>query len=112
MKFRFSTKRAKKTVDMGALLPDIVSELNISESFVIEDIRSKWYNIAGEIIAAHSIPDRIFKNILFVSTDHSVYANELTMMKDVILERIRNEIPAASVNSIKMEIKKLKWDNR
>lgn len=112
MKFRVKTKRSKRTVDLGSLLPDIVTEFNISESFIIEDIRSRWSDIAGEIIASHSIPDRIFKNILFISTDHSVYASELTMMKDAILERIRREIPAAQINSIKMEIKKLKWDNK
>ncbi len=111
MKFRFNTKRSKKITNIESLIPDIVSEFNIKDSFIIENIRSEWNNFVGEILSSHSIPDRIFKNILFITTDHSVYANELTMMKESILQQIREKVPAASVNTIKMEIKRLQWNN-
>jgi len=108
MKFRFSSKRSRKTIDFGNLLPDIVSEFEINDSFIVEDLRSKWEDIAGQILASHSVPDRIFKQILFIITDHSVYANELMMMKNEILDKIISSNPAASINTIKIEIKKYK----
>ncbi len=109
MKFRIGNNRKNKTVDFGSIESDIIKELGIEESFTIEHMRSLWKDLVGEIIATHSIPDRIFKRTLFVSVDHSTYANELIMMKDIILQRLHEKMHNTTIKNVKVEIKKVIW---
>ncbi|PKL38982.1 MAG: hypothetical protein CVV44_08930 [Spirochaetae bacterium HGW-Spirochaetae-1] len=112
MKFRIGSKRTRKMVGFEGLLPDIISELNIEDSFIVESLKVQWESIVGNILATHSMPDRIFKKILFIAVDHSVYANELIMMKDAIMNKIRETTAGDIIYTIKVEIKRLKWDNK
>jgi len=112
MKFRIGGKRTRKMVGFEGLLPDIISELNIEDSFIVESLKVQWESIVGNILATHSMPDRIFKKILFIAVDHSVYANELIMMKDAIMNKIRETTAGDIIYTIKVEIKRLKWDNK
>lgn len=107
MKFRIGNKRKNRTIGFNNVIPDIIKEFKIEESFIIENIRSVWSEITGNIIATHSNPDRIFKTILFVTVDHSVFANELIMMKDSIIEKIKEKIAVDLITNIKVEIRKI-----
>jgi len=101
MKFRVGKNRYNRILGFEGVLPDIINELNVEESFIIENIRSLWIDIVGNIIATHSIPDRIFKKTLFISVDHSVYSNEIMMMKDSIIEKISEEISSNLIVNIR-----------
>lgn len=112
MKFRFREKRQGKTISINSALSMIFREFGLDDSMVIGKVRSGWRDLAGELLAVHSIPDRIYKNILFVSVDHPVYSNELAFMKDIIIKKINDEFDSAVINDIRLEIKKLDWQNR
>jgi hypothetical protein len=109
MKFKFKEERQNKTISINAALSLILEEYGLRDSLTIEKIRLKWQNVAGDLMAAHSIPDRIFKNILFISVDHSVYSNELSLMKDIIVKRINEEFNSNIIKDIRLETKKLDW---
>jgi len=109
MKFRIGNNRKNRLVGFEGLIPDVIGELGVNDSFVIEKIKSFWPDIVGEIIASHSIPDRIYKKTLFVAVDHSVYSNELLMMKDIILKRMSEEISVDIIKNLRAEIKRLNW---
>jgi hypothetical protein len=111
MKFRFKESRLSKTASFRGILSSIISDFNLDESYLIESVRSEWPDIAGELISTHSIPDRIFKGVLFVLADHPVYANEITMMKTVFLEKLRGRYSGDVIRNIKVEIKKIDWKN-
>ncbi|MFC1670905.1 DUF721 domain-containing protein [Spirochaetota bacterium] len=110
MRFRFGNNRYKKTLGFRNVLPGIIDELDVKDSFVIEQIRSVWPEVVGKIISEHSIPDRIFRNILFISVDHSIYANELSLMQDSIIQGIKNNISVEVIKNVRAEVKKLKWE--
>jgi predicted nucleic acid-binding Zn ribbon protein len=110
MKFRTGRNRTGKVTGISGILPDIIRDLNIEDQFIMQMLRESWIKISGEIIAAHSIPDRIFKNMLFIAVDHPVFANELMMMKNAILMRIDETIGKGMVKSVKVEIKRLNWN--
>jgi predicted nucleic acid-binding Zn ribbon protein len=109
MKFRIGENRKNGTYSLGGLLPEIIHEYNLEKSFTIDELVSKWYTIVGDIISTHSKPDRIYKKILFVAADHSVYANEIIMMKDVIIKKIDEDYPFQAVREVKVEIKTIYW---
>lgn len=111
MKFRVGKTRKNKILDFSSLLPDVITDLNISEQFVIGNIRVAWKDISGSILSPHSMPDRIFKGILFITIDHSAYANDIMMMKDQIIKKIEEMFPYSAVKNIKVEIKNIKWNS-
>lgn len=111
MKFRIGSERKSRTADFGSVLPDILKELDIGDDYIIEMIRDLWPHITSNILATHSIPDRIFKKTMFVTADHSVYSNELTLLKDTIIKRINDELRVDLISNMKVEIKRLNWGN-
>ncbi len=109
MKFKIGNLRTKKLINFSDIIPGIINDLELNESFTINQIRNNWKNFVGEIISSHSIPDRLVSRTLFISVDHPVYANEINLMKDVLLKKIDDEISQKLVKNIKAEIKRLKW---
>lgn len=109
MKFKLGEKRKNGVYSFEGILPDIIHEFELEKSFTIEELIAKWHSIVGDIISTHSKPDRIFKKILFVAADHSVYANEIVMRKDILLDQIHAEYPFSEISNIKVEIKTIRW---
>ncbi|MDY6969088.1 MAG: DUF721 domain-containing protein [Spirochaetota bacterium] len=109
MKFSINQKRKRYIVSFGSLLPSIIDDLDLRDSFLIENIRELWPKIVGEMISTHSFPDRLFKRTLFVNTDHSVYSNEISMMRDNIIDRVNSTIEFEVVDKLKVEVKTLNW---
>ena len=109
MKFRIGSKRKGQTCRFNDILPDIIHEYDLEKSFTIEELISQWHTIVGDIISTHSKPDRIFRKTLFVAADHSVYANEIVMMKDAILRKTRDVFPYQPISDLKVEIKTIYW---
>jgi len=109
MKFRIREKRKNGVFSFDAILHDIIHEFDIDKSFTIEELLSKWHDIVGVILSTHSKPDRIFKKVLFIAVDHSVYGNELIMMKDAVIQRISTEFSYRVICDIKVEIKRIQW---
>ena len=109
MKFRIGNNRKEKIVSFSSILPDIISDLDMQDSFIIENLREKWPLYTGKTISAHSQPERIFKKVLFISVDHSIYANELSLLKSGILKKIKNDFGNDFITNVKFEIKAIKW---
>jgi predicted nucleic acid-binding Zn ribbon protein len=109
MKFKIKEKRKNGLYSFDGILPDIIHEYELEKSFTIDELVSQWYSIVGDIISTHSKPDRIYKNILFVAADHSVYANEIIMMKDILLKKVSEQFPFQTIRDIKVEIRSIRW---
>ena len=107
MKFSVDPKRKRRTVSFSSLLPSIIEDLDLKDSFLIENIRELWPGIVGEMISTHTTPDRLFKKTLFINADHSMYSNELSMMKDSIIKRVNEAIGFESVGKLRVEVKNL-----
>lgn len=110
MKFRIKSTRQREIKSFKALFPDILSDYDIEKIFSVESLASQWPEIVGDLLATHSKPDRIFKNVLFIAVDHSVYGNDLILMKDVILKKIISLYGQGLVRTVKTVVKPLKWN--
>ncbi len=110
MKFRFGDVRKNQTISFSNIIPDIIDELDLKESFFLERIVEKWPLYVGSILSSHSLPDRIFKNILFIRVDHSAYANELSLHQGNILKKVKEDFGSGFINAIRFEVKKSRWN--
>ncbi len=111
MKFRFGENRKNKLVTFGNIVPELMEDLEIKDSFIIEEMKDKWPSYVGKILSAHSFPERIFNKFLFINVDHSAYAGELSIHSVEILKKIKNDYGDNFIKTIKFEVKKSRWRN-
>ncbi len=109
MKFRLGNFRSGRTMEFHEVLPDIYRELDVDDSLVVLQLKQNWEEIAGSIISAHSTPEKIHGRKLFVSVDHPVYANEISLMKNSFIDRINRSFAAELINDIKADVKRSRW---
>ena len=62
-----------------------------------------WETIVGTMMAKNTIPLKIKGQILFISTKHSIFAQELGFLTPLILEKVKEQFPELEneVNKIK-----------
>ena len=111
MKFRFGEDRRKGLVSFCNLVTDLIDELEIKDSFIIEELKAKWPSYVGNILSTHSFPERIFNKNLFINVDHSVYAGELSIHSGEILKKIKKDYGENFIKAVKFEVKKSRWRN-
>jgi len=109
LKFRFGEDRKNKLVSFSNLITDLIDDLEIKDSFIVEELKSKWPSYVGNILSTHSIPERIFNKNLFINVDHSVYAGELSIHSGEILKKIKKDYGENFIKAIKFEVKKNRW---
>jgi hypothetical protein len=110
MNFKIGSNRSNKTQNLSDLIPDVLDEFNLEKSFTINEIVQKWSIIVGDIISTHSLPIIINKKQLLIIADHSIYAHEITTMKEIIIKKINNELSYQAVLNIKVMIKPIRWN--
>jgi hypothetical protein len=109
LKFRFGENRKNKLITFSNIVTDLMEDLDIKDSFIIQELKEKWPAYVGNILSAHSFPDRIFNKYLFINVDHSAYAGELSIHAGEILKKIKSDYGDNFIRSIKFEVKKSKW---
>jgi Dna[CI] antecedent, DciA len=81
--------KRRKTVDLGALVDELLVKHRISHDSLEHSIREKWPEIVGVAHASYSHPLVVEKNLLVVLVSHAVVRNELFQHKSAILEKLR-----------------------
>jgi hypothetical protein len=109
LKFRFGEDRKNRVVSFGNLVTDLMDDLYIKDSFIIEELKSKWPSYVGNILSTHSFPERIFNKNLFINVDHSTFAGELSIHSGEILKKIKNDYGENFIKAVKFEVKKSRW---
>lgn len=109
MKFRVKDKRIGRVLPIGGVLKSVVEDFNYEESFIVLKIRGMWKEIVGAMIATHSTPERMYKDILYIAVDHPVYSNEIMLMSTLIKEKIEKRIGFEPFKRIKAEVKRVRW---
>lgn len=109
MKFKIKEERIGNTVSFESALSMIFEEYGLKPTLVEDKLKGIWRDVVGDIISAHSIPFKIFKKTLLVFADHSVYSNEISMMKDMAVKKINTLLGFEAVREIKVKIRRLDW---
>lgn len=109
MKFNFYQKRANRTIRARSAIEALLSECRIDTPLLINSLQEKWSKIVNVIVASHSRPERIYKNVLYIAADHPAYSNEIMMMKGMIIEKLNKDLGFNDVKDLRIEVKRLKW---
>jgi predicted nucleic acid-binding Zn ribbon protein len=55
-------------------------------------LQSRWPEVVGEVLAAHTAPSRIRFHKLYVTVENSMWLHQLTFLKSSILEKIHSKV--------------------
>lgn len=99
------SKRRWKTVTLAESLGRLTRDLCASQGFAQAEIITRWRSIAGPLLAAHTVPEKLFfpkgqdSGTLYVSAD-SAFALELQHLAPQVMERINGYFGFPAVSRI------------
>lgn len=96
--------KRRKTVDVGALIDELLVKYRISHDSIEHSIREKWPELVGSANAAYSHPVTVERNQLVVLISHAVVRNELFHHRLTILEKIKKLPGCADIKGIALRV--------
>lgn len=74
---------------VGSLLPSLFNDLGIEDSVKLKYLRKKWSDIFGMPLSEHTFPKDIKEGELLIVVDSHAWLNELRLISDSILEKLK-----------------------
>jgi len=95
----------KKPEPVASILKTTLANLNLAERIQKYSLWEHWREIVGPKIAEKTEPDRWMDDTLVVKVASHPWMTELTLMKPMIVKKIRDLIPDVPIRNIRFELK-------
>lgn len=89
---------------LAEILPRALKTGGIEKKVLLYDLTSRWEDLVGSLAARQSFPVKIVGKKLLIAVRGSAWANELSFLKETLLEKIHRELPHVSVEEIRFQI--------
>ncbi len=97
--------RGPRSLDsFGTILAGLAHRLGLESKLFEERLRRQWPELVGETIAQHTRPDQIRFKKLYVHVRHSVWLQQLTFLKPVLLQKVNDLAGQPLVTDIVLRI--------
>ena len=80
--------RNHNLIKLGDAISQIFKEEKLDEKYSIFAIRNGWEGIVGKTVAKHTTQINYLNGLLYVSIDSAVVRNELSYVKDDIMQKV------------------------
>jgi predicted nucleic acid-binding Zn ribbon protein len=87
--------------DIKKVLSQTVKDLGLKKGIESGKALTCWEEVVGEKIADHAQALKIKKDILFVTTTSSTWAQELSLMKKDLIKKINERIEQDKIHKIR-----------
>jgi hypothetical protein len=75
-------------IKLGDAISQIFKEEKLDEKYSIFAIRNGWEGIVGKTVAKHTTQINFLNGLLYVSIDSAVVRNELSYVKEDIMQKV------------------------
>ncbi len=82
------------------LVEDLFKARGLESKLVEHRLMQAWPQIVGPQIAAHAAPTEVRANTLRVVVDSSTWLHELTLLKPILIEKLRRSSGGAIVHDV------------
>jgi hypothetical protein len=97
--------RAHASLDsVACILEGLARRLGLETKLLESRLRRQWPDIVGEQIAAHTRPEQIRFKKLLIHVRHSVWLQQLTFLKPVLLQKINDAAGEPLVSELVLRI--------
>ena len=94
-----STKTHTPTL-LASILPRTLSALGIDQELSNRNVLRSWDTLVGDSLARHAHAVSIRNGVLYVNVTDSIWIQELTLMKPLVMRRLQQSFPASKITSI------------
>jgi predicted nucleic acid-binding Zn ribbon protein len=91
----------KNFEDIGSIIEGIIKDTDIKKRLNESRIFTDWKEIVGSEISKKTRPERISTGTLYLSVTTSIWANELSLMSDMLIEKINSYVGEEVVRKIR-----------
>jgi len=85
---------------VASILPRVINRLGLRAQLDDHQVVARWPELVGDRIAAHTTPSKLKDGILYVEVSSPVWIQELTMMKPLLLKRLRRDADKSMVKDL------------
>jgi hypothetical protein len=97
--------RTGQPQDIASVIRRFVSDSEMAYKLQKYSIFNHWEEIVGDGIGSRTKPEKISRDILYISVTNSTWANELSMMSGQLLQKINNYIGSAAIKELRFKVK-------
>ncbi len=107
----FSPKRRRRSNPTKAsfVLNKQLDKLGLSGALSRRQLIQKWPNIVSKTISAHSRAEKVVGSVLYILVDSSVWMNELSANKAVLLQKINARLPGGAPRIEDVRFRQCSW---
>jgi len=86
------SRRVGAQIPIGKLLDSVLEGYGLGEDLREHRIVAEWPSLIGKRVASRTWPSRIDAGVLFVRVSNSAWLQELSFLKDELVERINDRL--------------------
>ena len=105
--YRYSLYKRRTPRVAGSILKSVLKHHGLEKKLAKYEFVVQWKEIVGGEIAKRSRPEHIRNNTLIVAVENSIWAQELSFQKDIILRRLKAATGFDSVTDIHFRVSEL-----
>ncbi|MFO1520049.1 MAG: DUF721 domain-containing protein [bacterium] len=99
-------KRNKPPEPISSILKSTLKGLNLEHPLKKYSVWNHWEEIVGRGVAQKAQPAHVLGDTLVVEVSSHPWMTELTLMKNMILEKIQQKIEGCPLKNIRFELSK------
>ena len=95
-----------KPKSIQSVLEQTFKQLGFEKKMGQYSLWKHWPRLVGERVAQQAKPERMQGNILVVAVSSSAWLQELTLMKPLLLQKIKTEFSEIEIEGLRFELAK------
>lgn len=93
-------RRKSNEVTLKAAIEALMEHYHLGDRYRFEQIKQRWEEIVGKMIAQRTEKMFVKHKTLYLTVSSSIIAQELQMMKSLIIKRINEEAGKELINNV------------
>lgn len=95
-------KRTKKSdpAPVGELLDRVIADRGWTTQVGVHSLLGRWPSLVGEVVAAHSVPERYADGVITVRTDSTAWASQLRLMTPMLVAKLNHALGDGTITLI------------
>jgi len=99
------SKRWREPETLGEILKASLEKWDFGPTMLRYEVVERWPSLVGPQISSKSRALGLQGDLLLVEVDHPAWVQELNLMKNQLLRKIRQELPRAGIKDIRFSLK-------
>ncbi len=102
-------RRQKNLVSAGSVLGKVLTQLGLSPSLSKHNIIQLWPKIVDSAVSRHAKAEKVVGSTLHVIVDSSVWMNELSAIKNVLIDKVNARIRSEAAKITEIRFSQRSW---